>query len=45
MMKTGDLRRAFTYLESGAVLLVTTNDGTHDILLNEPEIWANQNIF
>ena len=29
-MKTGDLRRAFTYLESGAVLLVTTNDGTHD---------------
>ena len=30
MMKTGDLRRAFTYLESGAVLLVTTNDGTHD---------------
>ena len=30
MMKTGDLRRAFTYLESGAVLLVTTNDGTRD---------------
>ena len=29
-MKTGDIRRAFTYLESGAVLLVTTSDGTKD---------------
>ena len=29
-MKPGNLRRAFTYLESGAVLLVTTNDGTRD---------------
>jgi flavin reductase (DIM6/NTAB) family NADH-FMN oxidoreductase RutF len=29
-MKTGNIRRAFTYLESGAVLLVTTNDGTND---------------
>ena len=29
-MKTGDLRRAFTYLESGSVLLVTTSDGTKD---------------
>lgn len=30
MMRTGDLRRAFTWLESGAVLLVTTNNGTRD---------------
>lgn len=29
-MKTGNIRRAFTYLESGAVLLVTTNDGKKD---------------
>jgi flavin reductase (DIM6/NTAB) family NADH-FMN oxidoreductase RutF len=29
-MKKGDIRRAFTYLESGAVLLVTTNDGKKD---------------
>ena len=29
-MKQGDIRRAFTYLESGAVLLVTTNDGQRD---------------
>ena len=29
-MKTGSLRRAFTYLESGSVLLVTTNDGSKD---------------
>ena len=29
-MKKGDIRRAFTYLESGAVLLVTTNDGNKD---------------
>ena len=29
-MKQGDIRRAFTYLESGAVLLVTTNDGQKD---------------
>ena len=29
-MKTGNIRRAFTYLESGAVLLVTTNDGEMD---------------
>ena len=29
-MKTGNIRRAFTYLESGAVLLVTTNDGAKD---------------
>ena len=29
-MKTGDIRRAFTYLESGSVLLVTTNDGAKD---------------
>ena len=29
-MKTGNIRRAFTYLESGAVLLVTTNDGNKD---------------
>ena len=29
-MKTGNIRRAFTYLESGAVLLVTTNDGMKD---------------
>ena len=29
-MKTGDIRRAFTYLESGPVLLVTTTDGTSD---------------
>ena len=29
-MKKGDIRRAFTYLESGAVLLVTSNDGLKD---------------
>ncbi len=29
-MRKGDLRRAFTYLESGAVLLVSTNDGRKD---------------
>ena len=29
-MKTGNIKRAFTYLESGSVLLVTTNDGTKD---------------
>ena len=29
-LKQGDIRRAFTYLESGAVLLVTTNDGKSD---------------
>ena len=29
-MKKGDIRRAFTYLESGAVLLVKTNDGKKD---------------
>ena len=29
-MKLGDIRRAFTYLESGSVLLVTTADGTAD---------------
>ena len=29
-MKKGNIRRAFTYLESGSVLLVTTNDGTSD---------------
>lgn len=29
-MKKGDIKRAFTYLESGAVLLITTNDGTKD---------------
>lgn len=29
-MKKGDIRKAFTYLESGAVLLVTTNDGKKD---------------
>ena len=29
-MRQGDIRRAFTYLESGAVLLVTTNDGQRD---------------
>ena len=29
-MKTKNIRRAFTWLESGAVLLVTTNDGTRD---------------
>ena len=29
-MKKGSIRRAFTYLESGAVLLVTTNDGKRD---------------
>ena len=28
MMKTRDLRRAFTWLESGSVLLVSTHDGT-----------------
>ena len=26
----GDIRRAFTYLESGAVLLITTNNGVQD---------------
>ena len=29
-MKQGKIQRAFTYLESGSVLLVTTNDGTAD---------------
>lgn len=29
-MKPGKIERAFTYLESGAVLLVTTNDGAKD---------------
>ncbi len=29
-MKQGNIRRAFTYFESGAVLLVTTSDGTRD---------------
>ena len=29
-MKKGDIKRAFTYLESGAVLLVTSNDGSKD---------------
>ena len=29
-MEKGDIRRAFTYLESGAVLLVTTNNGSKD---------------
>ena len=29
-MKTGNIKRAFTYLESGSVMLVTTNDGTKD---------------
>ena len=29
-MKTGNIKRAFTYLESGSVLLVTTNDGSND---------------
>ena len=29
-MRKGNLARAFTYLESGAVLLVTTNDGKKD---------------
>ena len=29
-MRKGDIRKAFTYLESGAVLLVTTNDGPKD---------------
>ena len=29
-MRKGDIRRAFTYLESGAVLLVTTHDGGKD---------------
>lgn len=29
-MKPGDIRRAFTYLESGSVLLVTTADGATD---------------
>ena len=29
-MISGDMRRAFTYLESGAVLLVTSNDGSKD---------------
>ena len=32
-MKKGDIRRAFTYLESGAVLLVTTNDGKKDNMM------------
>ena len=29
-MRKGDLKKAFTYLESGAVLLVTTRDGKKD---------------
>ena len=29
-LKQGRIQRAFTYLESGAVLLVTTNDGKND---------------
>ena len=29
-LERGNIRRAFTYLESGAVLLVTTNDGNDD---------------
>ena len=29
-MKTGNIKRAFTYLESGSVLLVTTSDGARD---------------
>ncbi len=29
-MEQGSIKRAFTYLESGAVLLVTTNDGARD---------------
>jgi flavin reductase (DIM6/NTAB) family NADH-FMN oxidoreductase RutF len=29
-MRMGDIRRAFTYLESGSVLLVTTFDGEAD---------------
>ena len=29
-MTKGKIQRAFTYLESGAVLLVTTNDGGRD---------------
>ena len=29
-MKEGNIRRAFTYLESGSVLLVTTNDDARD---------------
>ena len=29
-MRPGDIRRAFTYLESGSVLLVTTSDGASD---------------
>lgn len=29
-MKRANIKRAFTWLESGAVLLVTTNDGTRD---------------
>ncbi len=29
-MEKGDIRRAFTYLESGAVLLVTSNNGSKD---------------
>lgn len=29
-MKKGNIRRAFTYLESGPVLLVTANDGERD---------------
>ena len=33
-MIKGDIRRAFTYLESGAVLLVTTNDGTKDNVMS-----------
>ena len=32
-MKKGDIRKAFTYLESGAVLLVTTNDGKKDNIM------------
>lgn len=30
IMIKGNIRRAFTYLESGSVLLVATNDGTSD---------------
>ena len=32
-MRKSDIRRAFTYLESGAVLLVTTHDGGKDNVL------------
>ena len=33
-MIKGDIRRAFTYLESGAVLLVTTSDETKDNVMS-----------